>query len=471
MSVYEFDADADRTAAPSINSEKGDVEVQKAEVEHDQRHDAKHEHTRHDFRSEERDDIPAAIEPRFDDTEIYPDGGLAAWLVVLGGSFITFSTFGVVNAWGTFQAYYEDDLLAGTPSSTMPVYDPDLLMESDSLVFLPAFIFGRLFDIGHFRVPFLTASTALVVCTFLIAECTQYWQFMLCQGIIIGLCSGAIYGPTMAIIGHWFKKRRALALSIVANGSSLGGALFPIAFGRLIEEVGFKWTMRILGFLLLFTLGVANLTLRRRLPPVNAPGGLVDFAQFRNLAFTFYTAAGFVCFLGLYTFLVYAQSSAPGQGVSPELVPYLVALGNAGSIVGRLSTGFLADKFGIMNVMMPSMIITAVFTYIWPFIHGTGSIVTLITLYGVSSGAFVALLAGPIMAMGATEDVGRRTGMYFTIMAIGALAGLPISGAIHDATGSYKPAGIYAGSAVLAAVACLVASKWFVLGGSLRGKV
>ena len=75
------------------------------------------------------------------------------------------------------------------------------------------------------------------------------------------------------------------------------------------------------------------------------------------------------------------------------------------------------------------------------------------------------------MAMGPTEDVGRRTGMYFTVMALGALAGPPISGAIHDATGSYKPVGIYAGTTVLAGVACLAASRWFVMGGSFRGKV
>ena len=56
-----------------------------------------------------------------------------------------------------------------------------------ALVFLPGLIFGRLFDIGYFRIPFLTASSVLVICTFLIAECTQYWHFMLCQGLAIGV--------------------------------------------------------------------------------------------------------------------------------------------------------------------------------------------------------------------------------------------------------------------------------------------
>jgi hypothetical protein len=43
---------------------------------------------------------------RNSETDQIPDGGVRAWLVVLGG-FLGFSTgYGVLNSWGTFQAYY-----------------------------------------------------------------------------------------------------------------------------------------------------------------------------------------------------------------------------------------------------------------------------------------------------------------------------------------------------------------------------
>jgi MFS family permease len=95
--------------------------------------------------------------------------------------------------------------------------------------------------------------------------------------------------------------------------------------------------------------------------------------------------------------------------------------------------------------MTPFTVLAGIFTFIWPFVHGNARVLVIVILYGISSGAFVALIAGPIMAMGPVEDVGRRTGMYFTVMAIGALAGPPISGAIENATGGYKAVGIYAG--------------------------
>lgn len=184
-------------------------------------------------------------------------------------------------------------------------------------MFLPALLTGRMFDLGYFKVPLLCASILLVVATFLVPQCTEYWQFLLCQGFAVGvsaiinlspfshcprhytlltdrshrksctlLCSqiscGVIFGPVMGIISHWFKRRRSFALGIIACGSSIGGTLFPIAFRNLTVRVGyvstcisyssqithsawivlcvrFHWTMRIFGFILIFTLGVANL--------------------------------------------------------------------------------------------------------------------------------------------------------------------------------------------------------------------
>lgn len=41
--------------------------------------------------------------------------------------------------------------------------------------------------------------------------------------------------------------------------------------------------------------------LRRRLPPTNAPGGLLNLRAFKSAAFTMYCISAFVVFLGLYT--------------------------------------------------------------------------------------------------------------------------------------------------------------------------
>ena len=57
----------------------------------------------------------------------------------------------------------------------------------------------------------------------------------------------------------------------------------------------------------------------------------------------------------------------------------------------------------------------------------------------------MALLAVPLVHMGHTGDVGRRTGTLFTILAVSSLVGPPISGAIEQRTGGFHAVGYYAG--------------------------
>lgn len=68
-----------------------------------------------------------------------------------------------------------------------------------------------------------------------------------------------------------------------------------------------------------------------------------------------------------------------------------------------------------------------------------------------------------MIAMGDTSDVGRRSGMYMTLLSFGALAGPPISGAINTATGGYKAVGIYAGTSIMVAVVLMCATRHLVL--------
>jgi MFS transporter, MCT family, solute carrier family 16 (monocarboxylic acid transporters), member 10 len=98
-----------------------------------------------------------------------------------------------------------------------------------------------------------------------------------------------------------------------------------------------------------------------------------------------------------------------------------------------------------MNVMAPAIFFAAILTFLWPHVHGTGALVALALLYGASVGAFAAIIGVPMIAFGDSTDVGRRTGMYLTILSLGSLAGPPISGAINRATGGYSVVGIYAG--------------------------
>lgn len=140
-------------------------------------------------------------------------------------------------------------------------------------------------------------------------------------------------------------------------------------------------------------------------------------------------------------------------------------------------------------MLIPGTLAAGVMTYAWPFAKTEGPLITVAVLYGITSGVYVAIMAQPVVRMGKITEVGMRTGMAFTIMSLGALAGPPISGAILDHTQSFEDVGYYAGectrsvlyraraerrgcagSTVIVSVALMIAARHMLL-GKLFGRV
>lgn len=65
-----------------------------------------------------------------------------------------------------------------------------------ALVFIPGVVTGRLVDLGYFRIPFSVGTAFVIIATFLIAQCTKYWQFLLCQGIFLGVSLSFMHSLT-----------------------------------------------------------------------------------------------------------------------------------------------------------------------------------------------------------------------------------------------------------------------------------
>lgn len=57
-----------------------------------------------------------------------------------------------------------------------------------------------------------------------------------------------------------------------------------------------------------------------------------------------------VSLLGLYVPLIYPLSGQEA-GYSPNFTFYLISVANCASLIGRLSSGIIADKFGALNTL------------------------------------------------------------------------------------------------------------------------
>ncbi len=95
----------------------------------------------------------------------------------------------------------------------------------------------------------------------------DYSHVILAQGICVGLGQGLLFVSSVAILPQHFTTKKALANGIAASGSSLGGIVYPIMFRHLEQSMGFGWTVRIMGFIAMGTLGVSISVMRLRALP------------------------------------------------------------------------------------------------------------------------------------------------------------------------------------------------------------
>lgn len=158
---------------------------------------------------------------------------------------------------------------------------------------------------------------------------TQYYQFILAQGICSALGASAIFYPAMSSVGQWFFKNRAAAFGIMASGSSLGGVIYPIMVQKLIPQIGFPWTMRAAAFLILGMMIIANLTVKARLPPKPRPVDVMNFIRpLSEPAFALLCAASFLFCFGLFIPFNFVTLQAQYYGMSINLSNYLIPILN-----------------------------------------------------------------------------------------------------------------------------------------------
>ncbi|KAK7045204.1 MFS general substrate transporter [Favolaschia claudopus] len=430
---------------------------------------------------EKAQELETVVSLLAEDTEAFPEGGVHAWIVLVGTTSGFFATFGYVNSWGVFQAYYQEKLLhSSTPSEISWIGSiqvrvlrgepavPHRESPKHAMIFLPAVLVGHLFDIGYYRFPFLVGSLLVVLTTLLVPECKQYWHFMLCQGFGVGIGSGLMFCTMFTIVTHWFKRRRGFALGFTCFGGAIGATVQPIILRQLISKLGFPWAMRILAFILLLMLVVTNLSIKRRLAPNKTPGGLLGLQTYHNIPFVVFNICSFITGLGLFTMLTYISSSAIEFGISPNFAFYLVAIINFSSGIGRVTSGVLGDYYGPMNIMTIMTAIAGCATIAWPFCRTIARITGISVLYGFSSGAWLALIGSAVGQMGDIEDLGRRLGALNTVAGIATLCGPPISGLFVESRLGFISVGAFAGDALLVGACLIFVSRLFAAPGLWR---
>lgn len=387
-----------------------------------------------------------------------PNGGLVAWTQVLGAFLIMFNNWGLANAFGTFQSYYESHRLSAySPFSIAWIGSLQLF-----LLFTVGVVTGPLFDRGYYRA-LNGAGTFFMVFGMMITSVTHsYGQTVLAQGVCIGVGMGCLWTPAVAICAQYFTTRRAIAIGLAACGTAIGGLLYPVIFTQLVDKVGYGWSVRAMGFVSLATLIPVNIILVP-LKTMTRRRSFFYFEMLREPYSLLVCVAVCVGFMGMFVPLFYIGTYAEAVGeMRHSLSSYLFSIINA-ALTLRVIPNYFADRVGVGNVIWPACSISAVLAFCWIAITSEGGIIAFCVLYGFASGTFISLVPSLVPAM--TEDmseIGSRLGVVFLFAGVGALVGNPIGGALlanENTRTHFLRLQVWSGATLAVAAVCLLLSN------------
>ncbi|PPR01029.1 hypothetical protein CVT26_015630 [Gymnopilus dilepis] len=393
----------------------------------------------------------------------FPEGGFCAWATAFGAFLVQFCGFGYTTSFGVFQDYYVRVHLPNENASTISWIGS----VNAFLVIAGGLLAGRIYDKGYFYALLWGGSLLISFSLFMLSltKPHHYYQVLLSQGFGVGIGIGMIYVPSVAVLSHYFQRRRNVVMTLIASGSSLGAVVHPIMLNNTLEKIGFAKATRANAGLVSGLLLVACLTMRTRLPPPpttpSLKKALIKFSKDKAYVCC---AFGFLFFIiGMYYPLFYIQLNAVKHGLNTNFAFYSLVILNGSSFFGRIASSFLADVVGVGNLVVGCTFCCTVVIFAMIGISSVASVVIIAVLFGFFSGMYIALMA-PMVANLADHfsEIGLRMGIGFMLAGIGGLIGTPIEGAILTSRYEWWRAEVFTGIMALTGCVCYSGMLFFL---------
>jgi len=322
------------------------------------------------------------------------------------------------------------------------------------------------FMIGRFGVRkiMLTAAVVAGITNFMFASMTALWTLYTATLISGFVVAGTTLLPTQTLITNWFNRYRGRAMALAMTGIGFGGFCLPPFNEYLIRTIGWRQAWLFAAFVLfvflvpliflfirstpeelgLLTDGVSATgpaDLEKNHPKTGlSPGRALKTRDFWLLAGVFLLILTGSSALSFH-FVPFVTLEA---GFTNQQGSFFLGLMVGFSIIGRLVYGWMADRYHLVLLMVTILLFMACGpAVLWIFyIHDGLSGVNYLWLfaapYGIAIGSNAILFPVLIGRCFGELHFSKILGLLMSGFAVGIIIGIPVSGKIFDATGSYE---------------------------------
>lgn len=259
-------------------------------------------------------------------------------------------------------------------------------------------------------------------------------HLILTQGIFYAIGGTLAYSPAIQFMDEWFVKRKGLAFGVMWAGTGLGGVLIPLLLQYLLNNHGFRTTLRVWTVILFVTTAPITIFLKPRLPIAQSSAyRRQDLSFVKSKTFLLLQLGNVLEGLGYFIPSIYLPTYASQLGASSGISALTITLFNIASVFGCIGMGSIIDRWHVTTCILISTIGSTLSIFLlWGFSTSLPPLLIFSILYGLFAGSFSSTYPGIMMAM--QKSAGNVEGtMVFAMLEAGRGIGNVICGPVSEA--------------------------------------
>ena len=308
-------------------------------------------------------------------------------------------------------------------------------------------IIGRMLDRIGIKKPIIFALS-LLVASYILSIFVRDVFFLSIIQFFLGFSAAAFFGPMMADISNYFYRRKGLAVSLVASGQHLCGAIWPFLIKDFLLDGDWRNAHLFIAIVCSILIPILFYLLGNKKPKIdlnqNLPSRKDDINSKVKLSISNKRVQVLLMFAGVFCCVAMSMpqvhivplciDNGYGLAVGTEILSFMLFA----AVASRVIFGFLSDKIGpIQTLLLGSSLQAISLTMFLPF-NSQLSLYIVAIFFGLSQGGIVPIYAVIISKFLPSNEVAERVGLLIFATIVGMSLGGWLSGEIYDFTKSYK---------------------------------
>jgi MFS family permease len=253
---------------------------------------------------------------------------------------------------------------------------------------------------------------------------------------------GYVFGgplPNQVLLSRWFDKGRGKAMGIAYLGIGVGGALVPLLAFTLTQAWGWRGALRVLGLLMIAVSLPAAYFVREPARAAAAAAPSLSLGAILSRPAFYFLMIGSMASIGAVggTIQNLALYLSLDRHLPQVAIDTTLSIILAGSIVGRLTMGWLADRWPKKYVMLLIYVIVALSIPMLVYAPTPATIKVCAFVFGIGLGGDYMII--PLMAaeLYGVAILGRVMGIVLTADSVSESIVPMFVAAMRDSSGSY----------------------------------